>query len=267
MEFASEIVVKATLFNFRISEVPVTLSPDGRSRPPHLRSWRDGWRHLRFLLLYSPRWLFLYPGALLMAIGLATAAWLLPGPRTIGSVTFDVHSLLYSAGAIVIGFQSVTFAVFAKIFAITEGLVPADRQLDRLFRFVDLEKGLIVGGVLMVLSVMASVYALNDWGARFFGPLDVSRTFRVVIPAVLALILGFQITLSSFFSASSGWAEVKCDGPVERTRMTFVDRMLQKWRIASPALRVSRGSRARPWLRRWSPLPATPVDGGRSGGH
>ena len=114
MEFASELVVKATLFNLRIAEVPVTLSPDGRSRPPHLRSWRDGWRHLRFLLLYSPRWLFLYPGGLLMAIGLVTGAWLLPGPRTIGNITFDVHSLLYSAAAIFIGFQSIAFAVFAR---------------------------------------------------------------------------------------------------------------------------------------------------------
>jgi glycosyltransferase involved in cell wall biosynthesis len=204
MEFASELVVKATLFNLRIAEVPVTLSPDGRSRPPHLRSWRDGWRHLRFLLLYSPRWLFVYPGALLMAIGLVTGAWLLPGPRTIGNVTFDVHSLLYSAAAIVIGFQSITFAVFAKIFAITEGLVPVDPHLERLFKFVDLEKGLMVGAALMLVGLVASVYALNDWGARFFGPLDTSRTFRIIIPAVLALTLGFQVTLSSFFLSILG---------------------------------------------------------------
>jgi glycosyltransferase involved in cell wall biosynthesis len=148
MEFASELVVKATLFNMRISEVPVTLSPDGRSRPPHLRSWRDGWRHLRFLLLYSPRWLFLYPGILLMFLGLAIGLWLLPAPRTIGSVTFDVHTLLYSAAAIFIGFQSIIFALFAKVFAIRERLVPSDPQLDKLFRLFNLEKGLFVGGLL-----------------------------------------------------------------------------------------------------------------------
>jgi len=204
MEFASELVVKATLFNLRISEVPVTLSPDGRSRPPHLRSWRDGWRHLRFLLLYSPRWLFLYPGIVLMAIGLAAGAWLLPGPQMIGNVTFDVHSLLYAAAAIFIGFQSVTFAVFAKIFAISEGLVPSNRELERLFTVVDLEKGLVVGAVLTVIGLIASAYALNDWGARLFGPLDVGRTFRIVIPAVLALVLGCQVTLSSFFLSILG---------------------------------------------------------------
>jgi glycosyltransferase involved in cell wall biosynthesis len=206
MEFASELVVKATLFNMNISEVPVTLSPDGRSRPPHLRSWRDGWRHLRFLLLYSPRWLFLYPGMLLVFLGLATGLWLLPHPRTIGDVTFDVHTLLYSAAAIFIGFQSIVFALFAKIFAITEKLVPQDPQLDRLLRSINLEKGLCVGGVLTVLGLLASLYALSDWGGRLFGPMDPSRTFRVVIPAVLALILGCQVTLSSLFLSILGLA-------------------------------------------------------------
>jgi glycosyltransferase involved in cell wall biosynthesis len=206
MEFASELVVKATLFRLRISEVPVTLSPDGRSRPPHLRSWRDGWRHLRFLLLYSPRWLFFYPGMLLIAIGLATGAWLLPGPRKVGAVTFDVHSLLYSAAAVFLGFQSVIFALFAKVFATSEGLIPEDRQLEKLFKFINLERGLIAGVALLALGLGASIYALNDWGARFFGPLDSSRTFRIVIPAVLALILGFQTTLSSFFLSILGLA-------------------------------------------------------------
>ena len=206
MEFASELVVKATLFNMRISEVPVTLSPDGRSRPPHLRSWRDGWRHLRFLLLYSPRWLFLYPGMLLVFLGLATGAWLLPAPRTVGSITFDVHSLLYSATAIFIGVQSIIFALFAKVFAITERLVPPDPQLDSLFRVINLEKGLVVGGVLTGVGLLASLYALSDWGGRFFGPMDTSRTLRIVIPAVLSLILGCQITLSSFFLSILGLA-------------------------------------------------------------
>jgi glycosyltransferase involved in cell wall biosynthesis len=204
MEFASEIVVKATLFHMRISEVPTTLSPDGRSRPPHLRSWRDGWRHLRFLLLYSPRWLFLYPGLLLMALGLATGLWLLPGPRVVGHVTFDVHTLLYSAAAVVIGVQAILFALFAKIFAITEKLVPPDPRLDRLYGFVNLERGLIVGGVLMVVGIAASLFALGSWSAQLFGPMDPSRTFRIVIPAVLALVLGSQMTLASFFFSILG---------------------------------------------------------------
>ena len=206
MEFASEIVVKATLFNMKIGEVPVTLSPDGRSRPPHLRSWRDGWRHLRFLLMYSPRWLFLYPGVALMILGIATGLWLLPGPRHVGTVTFDVHTLLYSATAIFIGFQSIVFALFAKIFATTEGLVPADPQLEKVFQFVDLEKGLIVGTAMMLIGLAASLYALSEWGARLFGPMDPSQTLRIVIPAVLAITMGCQITLSSFFFSILGLA-------------------------------------------------------------
>jgi glycosyltransferase involved in cell wall biosynthesis len=206
MEFASELVVKATLFGLRIGEVPVTLSPDGRTRPPHLRSWRDGWRHLRFLLMYSPRWLFFYPGLLLMLIGLVSGLWLLPGPKTVGTVTFDVHSLLYSAAAVFIGFQSVIFAVFAKIFAITEGLVPPDPQLDKLFEVLNLEKGLIFGIALLATGLGASLYALGSWGGHSFGPLDPSHTLRIVIPAVLALTLGCQITLSSFFLSILGMA-------------------------------------------------------------
>jgi len=206
MEFASELVVKAMLFNMKIGEVPVTLSRDGRSRPPHLRSWRDGWRHLRFLLMYSPRWLFFYPGLVLTCAGLATGVWLLPGPRTVGHITFDVHTLLYSAAAVFIGLQAIFFALFAKIFAITERLVPSDPQLERLFRFIDLEKGLALGVSLIVLGLVVSLYALSDWSARFFGPMDPSRTLRLVIPAVLALTVGSQITLSSFFFSILGLA-------------------------------------------------------------
>src|SRR5258708_11123757 len=122
MEFATEMVVKATLLRLRIAEVPTTLSPDGRNRSPHLRTWRDGWRTLRFFLLYSPRWLFLYPGSALMLAGSALGLWLLPAPRTVGSVTFDVHTMLYCAALVLLGFQAVAFAVFTKLFAITEGL-------------------------------------------------------------------------------------------------------------------------------------------------
>lgn len=204
MEFASEMVVKATLHKMRIAEVPTSLSPDGRSRPPHLQTWRDGWRHLRFLLLYSPRWLFLYPGALLMLAGLVTGLWLWPGPRKIGNVTFDVHTLVYASMAILVGFQAIAFAVFTKVFAISEGLLPEDPRLNKLFRWVTLEVGLIVGGLVMLIGVAGSVYALDIWGQRSFGPLDPSQTLRTVIPAVTCLTLGCQIIFSSFFLSVLG---------------------------------------------------------------
>jgi glycosyltransferase involved in cell wall biosynthesis len=204
MEFASEMVVKATVFKMRITEVPTTLSPDGRSRPPHLRSWRDGWRHLRFLLLYSPRWLFLNPGIVLMVAGLITGIWLLPGPRTVGGVTFDVHTLLYSMAAIFIGFQSVLFAIFTKTFVITEGLHAQDSSLNKWYRFFTLEKGLLTGALLTTIGLIGSIYSLSDWGSRLFGPLDPARTLRVVIPSILSLILGLQTVLSSFFLSVLG---------------------------------------------------------------
>lgn len=204
MEFASEMVVKATLLKMRIAEVPTILSPDGRSRPPHLRSWRDGWRHLRFLLLYSPRWLFLYPGTLLMFLGLIVGLWLLPGPKTIGNITLSVHTLLYAALAIIIGFQAIIFAVFTKIFAMTEGLLPEDPRLYTVCRYITLEVGLLVGSVFVLIGLVGSFYALNFWKLHSFGPLDASETLRIVIPAFTALTLGCQTVLSSFFLSVLG---------------------------------------------------------------
>jgi glycosyltransferase involved in cell wall biosynthesis len=204
MEFASEMVVKATLLKMRIAEVPTILSPDGRSRPPHLRSWRDGWRHLRFLLLYNPRWLFLYPGMLLMFVGLIVGLWLLPGYKTIGNITLSVHTLLYAALAMIIGFQSIIFAVFTKIFAMTEGLLPEDPRLYTVYRYITLEVGLLIGSVLVIMGLVGSFYALNFWKLHSFGPLDASETLRVVIPAFTALALGCQTILSSFFLSVLG---------------------------------------------------------------
>jgi len=204
MEFASELVVKATLHGLRIAEVPTTLSRDGRSRPPHLRSWRDGWRHLRFLLLYSPRWLFLFPGLLLMIVGLCLGAWLIPRPRTIDGINLDIHTLLFAALAVIIGFQAVNFAVFTKVFAITEGLLPEDKRLESVLKFVTLEVGLVVGGFLLLAGVVGAAYALRGWGAESFGPLDPTHTMRIVIPAVTAVTLGFEIILSSFFLSILG---------------------------------------------------------------
>ena len=199
MEFASEMVVKATLQGLKIAEVPTTLSPDGRSRAPHLRSWRDGWRHLRFLLLFSPRWLFLYPGASLMAVGLLSMIWLLPGPRQLGGVTLDVHTLVYSAAAIVCGFQAIAFAVFAKIYAINAGLLPADPRIAKLGDLFSLEIGLIIGILLLLGGLGASIFAVEFWGRNEFGDLDPTVSMRIVLPGATALILGLQIIFSSFF--------------------------------------------------------------------
>ena len=204
MEFASEMVVKASRFGLRITEIPTTLAPDRRDRPPHLRTWSDGWRHLRFLLLYSPRWLFLYPGIALFALGIALSGALLPGPLKIGNVVFDVHTLLFAAMAILIGFQSVVFATFTKIFAISEGLLPEDRRLSRIFRYITLETGLIVGVLLILAGAGAWVLGLEYWRIRQFGPLDPEKTLRIVIPGVVCFTLGFQVVLSSFFLSVLG---------------------------------------------------------------
>jgi glycosyltransferase involved in cell wall biosynthesis len=204
MEFSTEMVVKATLFGLRIAEIPTTLSPDGRDRPPHLRTWRDGWRYLRFLLLYSPRWLFLYPGIALFLFGIAVTLWLLPSPRTIGAATFDYHTLLFGAMSILIGFQSINFAVFTKFFAITEHLLPEDPRLNRAFRYVTLETGLILGALLILAGAGTWIFGLSYWRSHHFGELDPDKTLRIVIPGFVALTLGIQIVLSSFFVSVLG---------------------------------------------------------------
>jgi glycosyltransferase involved in cell wall biosynthesis len=208
MEFATEMIVKATLLRLQIAEVPTTLSPDGRSRPPHLRTWRDGWRTLRFFLLYSPRWLFLYPGLALMLVGTLLGLWLLPAPRTVGNVTFDVHTMVYAAAFVLLGFQAVSFAVFTKIFAISEGLLPPDPTLDKLFRYINLEVGLVLGALLVAAGLGISLYSVGDWGARHFGALNYSHTMRLVIPAALLLILGAQTVFASFFVSVLGLRRV-----------------------------------------------------------
>jgi glycosyltransferase involved in cell wall biosynthesis len=204
MEFASEMVVKASLHDLSIAEVPITLYPDGRSRPPHLRSWPDGWRHLCFLLLYSPRWLFLYPGILLGCGGVMVMAWLILGPRVVAGVTLDVHTLVYAALSVSLGYQSVIFAIFTKVLATSEGLLPPDQRLTRLFDYVTLESGLLVGLVLVIGGLGLSSYAVLSWREHFFGPLNPSFTLRMVIPAALLIQLGIQTILSSFFLSVLG---------------------------------------------------------------
>ena len=204
MEFASEMVVKASLLRMKVSEVPTTLSPDGRSHPPHLRTWHDGWRHLRFLLMYSPRWLFLFPGIASIVVGLATCIWLMPGPRRVGGIVFDFHTLAYGFGAIVVGFQLLAFAVFTKVFAITEGLLPKDPRLNRMFEYIKLETGLLVGSLCVALGVVGSLLAVSTWARSSFGPITSDNLLRLVMLSVFALILGPQIIFSSFFLSILG---------------------------------------------------------------
>jgi glycosyltransferase involved in cell wall biosynthesis len=199
MEFASEMVIKASLKKMRIAEVPVTLRPDGRSRPPHLRTWRDGWRHLRFMLLFSPRWLFLYPGLAMLAVGLLLSAILLRGPLYVAGLRLDIHTLLVAGFLALIGYQLVLFAVFTKIFAIRTGFHPPHPVLETMFRYVTLEVGVAVGALMALTGLIALVLAVASWGAVGFGLLDPSLTMREVIPAVVLLALGTQTVFASFF--------------------------------------------------------------------
>ena len=204
MEFASEMVVKATIHHLRITEVPTTLWPDGRSRPPHLRSWRDGWRHLRFLLLFSPRWLFLYPGLGLLITGLAMMAWLLPAPRVVAGITLDIHTLFYASLAVIVGFHSALFYVFARLYGMREGLAPPDERFLRLTRAVTLEAGLLTGLLLLLIGVGLAVFALSAWNRTAFGVLAAEYAMRLVIPSGTCVLLAFQTAYGAFFLSVLG---------------------------------------------------------------
>lgn len=202
MEFASEMVAKAALLGLKITEVPTTLRPDGRGRPPHLRTWRDGWRHLRFLLLFCPRWLFLYPGLTLLGAGLLGFAVLLHGPVNMVSVGLDVHSLLYMAAAIVLGMQMVQLAVLTKWMGILSGIVPPQRWLLRWAPYLRIETGLVAGTLLFALGLVWSVVLVLDWREAGFGAMDPSRTMRGAIPAVTLMILGVQAATAALFAGA-----------------------------------------------------------------
>jgi glycosyltransferase involved in cell wall biosynthesis len=207
MEFASEMVIRASLAGLRVSEVPTTLSHGPAGREPHLRPWRDGWRHLRLLLLYSPRWLFLYPGIALGLAGAAVMLALVPGAITIGGTRFDVHTMLYGGAALMLGYQTVLFAVFARIFGMTQGFLPESARMRRLLDVVTLETGIAVGLVLAALGLAGSIWAVVHWSNRSFGALDYAHTLRIVIPSVVALVLGVQTIVSSFFLSFLGLAD------------------------------------------------------------
>jgi glycosyltransferase involved in cell wall biosynthesis len=204
MEFASEMVIKASMRRLKIAEVPVTLSPDGRSRPPHLRTWRDGWRHLRFMLLFSPRWLFLYPGLALFSAGAVVGALLETGPKQIGPATFDIHTLLLAGFSCLIGYQLVVFAVFTKVFAMQQGFHPSNPGYAAMFRYVKLETGLAIGGLMLLVGAAGIVLSVWSWGVVGFGSLDPRLTMREVIPAAVLLTLGVQTVFASFFLSILG---------------------------------------------------------------
>jgi hypothetical protein len=199
MEFASEMVVKATLAGQRVDEVPTTLSPDGRSGPPHLRRWRDGWRHLRFLLLFSPRWLFMIPGTALLALGLVIGLAITPGARTLGPITFDLNTLAVASAMVVIGFQAMIFALFTQIYASAYGFLPKPARVGKLLAKCTLERGLLAGGVLASVGVAGLVAAFLQWHAARFGHLNYEVALRVVVPSVTALIVSCQMILGTFF--------------------------------------------------------------------
>jgi glycosyltransferase involved in cell wall biosynthesis len=218
MEFASEMVVKATLWGQNISEVPTTLSKDGRSRPPHLRSWRDGWRHLRFLLLFSPRWLFLLPGVLLFVLGIAAGAMVAAGPVTVGSFTFDVDTLVVASAAVVIGFQAVLFWLFTRVYAGSEGFLPEEPKVQRLLGRLSLERGLLVGLALGIAGLIGLIFSLVYWSGSGFHNLNYEHELRLMIPSATALVLSCQLILGTFFLSILGIKQTRhtsAGGPVE----------------------------------------------------
>lgn len=199
MEFASEMVIKSTLKSLRIAEVPITLHPDGRSRPPHLKPWRDGWRHLRFMLLFSPRWLFIWPGLALLVLGLAISVPLCIGPVKIGHVQFDTNTLLVAGMMIVVGFQATFFGLFTRLYCVARGLLPDNKRLRNLLEMFSLERGIVLGMVISLVGLGFLAASILKWRAANFGIISYPDSLRLVIPAVTCTTLGVQTIFSSFF--------------------------------------------------------------------
>jgi hypothetical protein len=198
MEFASEMVVRAALGGLSIVEVPTTLAPDGRSRPPHLRSWRDGWRHLRFLLVLSPRWLFLYPGALLCILGATIEAMILAGPLVIGRLALDIHTMLFAGGAVMVGVQMVFFSAFVKTTAAAHGMLPSGSNFRRFLAHFSLERGVAIGVATALGGVVLAGYSLSIWASTGFAEIDPRQVMRVVIPSLTLSVVGIETIFSSF---------------------------------------------------------------------
>jgi len=204
MEFASEMVIKSTFKQLRIAEVPVTLHPDGRSRPPHLKPWRDGWRHLRFMLLFSPRWLFFAPGICLSLLGIILGGALSIQDIGIGGINLNVGTLMMAYMAVVVGFQLVVFAFFTKVFAIAEGLLPDDPEFSRVFKYFNLEKGILLGLAVLLAGIVLVLRAVWIWRLHNYGALDYEQNLRRLIPAATLIVLGVQGVFSSFFMSALG---------------------------------------------------------------
>lgn len=200
MEFASEMVVKAALFGLKMEEAPTTLKKDGRSRPPHLRSWRDGWRHLKFLLTFAPKWLFLIPGIILLTLGLGGLLWLMPSNGKIGGVEFGVHTLLYSSAFILMSAQVLSFAYLARLFGVREEFWREGKILNKIHKFFTVENGCIIGGLLILTGIILAVRAVNLWASNAYGPINDSQLMRLAIPSILASCLGLQSIFTAFFA-------------------------------------------------------------------
>jgi hypothetical protein len=204
MEFATEMIIKASLFEEKIAEVPITLHPDGRrSHPPHLKTFRDGWRTLRFFLMYSPRWLFLIPGIALVLLGVAGYGVAMPGLSWHG-ITFDAHTLLVASLAILCGYQTILFAIFTKTFAVSEGLMPETPYYKRFYQLVNLERGLAIAALALLIGLVFLLTAVNQWRVAGFGRLDYAQTMRLMVPGMTLIALGFQTVMSSFFVSILG---------------------------------------------------------------
>ena len=205
MEFASEMVVRAALSGLAIAEVPTTLSPDGRSRRPHLRTWRDGWRHLKFLLMLSPRWLFLYPGAFLFCVGLIAQAAILLGPVALGRVVLDIHTMLFAGGAMVIGLQMIIFSVLVKTAAATHGVLPSGSNFRRFVSGFSLERGIVLGGVVALAGFILAAYSLWIWVRTGFSALEPRDVMRIAIPSLTLSVIGIELVLSAFVLSFLMW--------------------------------------------------------------
>lgn len=204
MEFATEMIIKASLYGAKMAEVPITLHPDGRNnRAPHLRTFRDGWRTIRLFFICSPRWLFLVPGMMLVLLGLIGYAVAMPG-MTLKGLTFDAHTLLFASLSILCGYQSIVFAIFTKTFGISEGLLPEDPRMNRFFEIVNLERGLVLSSIALFAGLGLLLMAINQWRLSHFGSLDYAQTMRLVVPGATLVALGFQTILSSFFVSILG---------------------------------------------------------------
>lgn len=205
MEFASEMVVMSSIFKFKIAEVPTTLAKDGRSRPPHLRTWRDGWRHLKFLLMYSPKWLFFYPGLVLFISSSLLFIAIGINPIHAKQLTFDVHTLTYCGAGIILSFQLLSFSFLSRIYAINQGLIPVRKKFVDIFKFFNLEKGLLVGFVIFLAGFILSYNFFLSWKHEDYGAItDLSASFRILIPSIVMIIIGIQTIFLSFLLSIIG---------------------------------------------------------------